>query len=1305
MSVTLTEQQRAAVENRGGQLLVSAAAGSGKTKVLVDRLFRYVEEEKKNLDEFLVITYTKAAAAELRGKIAAELSERVAARPDDAHLRRQMLRVYQADIKTVDSFCAALLRENTHLLAREGDRHALTPDFRVLDEPEAALLRERVLRRTLESFYETLAPVDENPDVDGNQRAGNGPDADANQSADASPDADKKAKINPDADGALLADAVMGDRRDDSALLSLTLEFYEKLQSHAWPSHWLDASRDAWKRLREPETSFDETEYASELLNVTRRSAAHWEKLLRDGARRVSDDAKLKKGYGEKFLIAAGGMEALSRVGRWDSAANVAELVTFPRLSTPKGRADEPLVVSLKQIWDTCKNGLKALQKRLRVSGAEAMEDLRSIAPAMLALLDLTADFSERYRLEKLRLNAADFPDQEHFALRLLVSPDGSPTETGKQIAARYAEILVDEYQDTNEVQNAIFKAVSKDGKNLFVVGDVKQSVYRFRLADPSIFLKKYAAFAPYEIAADGQERKILLSKNFRSRREILDAANFVFLSILSPEMGEMEYGPEETLHFGAEYYPPRSDCAVELHVIDARRRSADDDPEHPPVRRVTAEARFAARRIREFLDGGFPVTDADGNFRPCRPEDIVILMRSPRSRIAAFFEALSERDIPCSFDESGGFFDTMEVATAFALLQIADNPRQDVPLIAALRSPAFAFSADRLAEIRARHPKGDFYDALRAAAGLPDENELPQDDAQASDEIPQIDVENVENLDKIPQNDVKNVEYSDEIPPSENEIVENVGASPETQAVNADAPSGDPDCVAFLDTLSELRRAALDMGVYEFYCYLCEKLNLLGVFGAMDGGQERRENLISLGRRAERFEQNGYRGLFSFVTQMRRLLEAGRVPQGQSGTHSGVRLMSVHKSKGLEFPIVLLADLDHAFSRQDFTAPVLVHPEIGLGPRYVDLRRRIQYPTLARLAVEERLRRENLAEEQRILYVAMTRPKEKLILINAVYGAGKKLQKLASATGCPVPPESVAAGGSFGDWILLSALTRPEASGLRELAGAEIETLWSGGDSPWEFFTHDAQEFQELPEAVRTQSASASDVEFDPRLLSWTYPHEAETRLPAKLTATQLKGRPIDEEIAENAAHSPWFRPLSQPKFRWERYGLTPAERGTASHLLLQHLDFDGAGASEQAEKLVGRRLLTPEQYDAIDFPAIDRFLRSPLADEIRRGANVRREYRFTLLMDASAYDSRAASGDTVLLQGVVDCCFETPDGITVVDFKTDRIRNAEALAERAEAYKPQLLAYSEALRRVLGRPVTRRTLYFLDNGATVDV
>ncbi len=1131
----------------------------------------------------------------------------------------------------------------------------------MLDEGDAALVRQRVLERTLESFYDTL-----------------------------------------DEAGALLADT-LGSGRDDRALESLVLEIHEKLQSHAYPEQWLEKNQAAWSSLG---GSFDDTPYAAVLLADVHRQAAHWAALLRRSAADTAGDEALERGYGEKFRASAETFDALAECSGWEEARRAADAVSFPRLTTPKGRKDEPEVVALKTVWEACKTQFKKITKLLDVSGKEAMEDLRAMAPAMEALLRLTGEFSRRYQAEKLRLNAADFSDQEHLALRLLVGEDGTPTELGRQVSQRYQEILVDEYQDTNEVQNAIFRAVSRDGQNIFptelgrqvsqryqeilvdeyqdtnevqnaifravsrdgqnifTVGDVKQSIYRFRLADPTIFLEKYARFLPYEQAEPGQERKILLSQNFRSRREILDAANFVFSNILSTDMGDMEYGEDEALHFGASYYPPRQDCDTEFHLICARQRSGEEDR---PVKKLTAEARFVAKRIRALLDEGYPVTGGDGTLRPCRPEDIVILMRSPGSRLAAFAQTLAEQDIPCAFEVQEDFFQTMEISVMLGLLQIIDNPRQDVPLIAVLRSPVFGFTPDRLAQIRARTPGGDFYDAVAA------------DDGE--------------------------------------------------------------DCRAFLETLNGLRAAARDMRVHRLLWHIYNTLDILGIFAAMDGGAVRKENLIALSRHAQRFEAGGYRGLFAFVTHLQRLLEAGEAPvTGGVGSVGGVGLMSIHKSKGLEFPIVILADLDHAFSRQDFDTPVLVHPQMGLGPKRVDLDRKIKYPTLAREAIAGTLRRENLSEELRVLYVAMTRPKEKLILVDAMYHAEGRLQKLASVASCPVLPETVASCSNFGEWLLLPLLCRGEAQSLRQLGQetvascsnfgewlllpllcrgeaqslrqlgqSTVQQLYTGDTAPWQVFIHDAQAFAAAPRLAAApdaaQEAQGRETAFDPRLLERVYPYARETVLPSKVTATQLKGRALDQEIAENAAHTPYLRPLSQPRFRQEGAGLTPAEQGTATHLALQYLDFSDRDAAGQMERLRARQLLSPEQAAAVDTAALERFLQSNLADEIRAGYNVLREYRFTLLIDASFYDPAASAGDEMLLQGVVDCCFETEQGIIVVDFKTDRVFREEDLVRRAEEYRPQLEAYSRALAQVLGKPVVRRVLYFLAPGREVEL
>ena len=1185
----LTPAQQAVVDNRGGSLLVSAAAGSGKTKVLVERVFRYITDEKCNVDDFLIITYTKAAAAELRSKIAEELSVRLAENPGDAHLRRQLLLVYRADIRTVDAFCVSLLRENTHLLAKEEDRYSLSPDFRVLDESEAQLLREKILSRTLERFYEHL---DENGEE---------------------------------------LTKTFGFGRDDRALEALVLELYQKLQSHAWPDRWLAENATFWGDLAADNVCFDDTVYAELLLEGIRRKAEHWRNLLSAAAEGMCDCPALQKGYADRFWSVAEqlGLLAEGAAGRgWDATAELAVSVTFPRLGVVKDADGGEQKARAQKLWSGCKDAVKTMVASLNVSAAEAVEDLAAVAPAMLALLRLTGAFAEDYRREKLRINTMDFSDQEHLALEMLVDKDGEPTELGAQIAARYTEILVDEYQDTNEVQNAIFRAVSRKENNLFTVGDVKQSIYRFRLADPSIFLERYQTFLPYEEAGEGEPRKILLSRNFRSRREILDATNFIFENILSREMGELDYGEEEALHFGAEYYPQRNDCDTEFHLVCCRRKQGEGDL---PVKRLTAEARFVARRIRDLLDEGYPVTEKNGTLRPCRPEDIVILMRAPGSRSAAYAAAMAELGIPCAAEDNEDFFETMEISTVLSMLRIIDNPRQDVPLIAVLRSPVFAFSPDRLAQIRGKTPDGDFYTAVTMDGG------------------------------------------------------------------------GDTE--AFLEVLSGLRLLACDVTVHRLLWHLYNRLNVLGVFGAMEDGQRRRENLIALAEQAQKLEGSGCRGLFAFIRRITGLLESGRAPQIRGAAdNAGVRIMSIHKSKGLEFPVVILTDLDHAFSRQDLTTPVLVHPKLGLGPIRVELARRIRYPTLARRALEAALLRENRAEEQRLLYVAMTRPKEKLIMVDAMYSAENRIKKLAPLAACPAWPESVSEGSCFADWLLLPLLCRPEAAQLRALAEMGVESLYTGDTSPWQVFIHDSEEYRDVIRRRRKEETMhREDQNVDLALLQFRYPYEGETMLPAKITATQLKGRELDREAAENAAVTPRLRPLAQPKFRQAGGALTAAERGTATHLVLQHLDFHNTDVAGQVAALRDRHLLTAAQAAAVDTKALERFLGSDLAERIRASGKVVREYPFTLLMPAVALEAGANEQDRVLLQGVVDCFYEEEDGsLSVVDFKTDRVFG-EAVAGRAEEYRTQLETYSAALERVLERPVRQKMLYFLASGETI--
>lgn len=1182
----LTEQQHAAVFDRGGSLLVSAAAGSGKTKVLVERVFSYLTQERANVDDFLIITYTRAAAAELRARLASELAARVAETPEDRHLRRQMFRVYQADIKTVDGFCASLLREHIHLL-EPVDGRCLTPDFRVLDEAEAQLLRERALERTMETFYQDI----ENGDEEAAQLAG-----------------------------------TLGAGRDDRALTALVLELHSKIQSHPYPEKWLRAAAESWRQLP---SSLADSDYGRTVMEDTVRRALFWAGQLERAVAAMEDCEPVYKANAAQFLAAAAELRRYEQASQegWDAMGRVQPVLQ--RAGTVKNGENDEAKAAAKAVREKYKKAKEEMTAPYLVTEREHLEDLQAAAPSMLALLRLTERFSQRYQAEKVRHNAMDFSDQEHYAVTLLCGQDDEPTDLARQVSQRYQEIMVDEYQDTNEVQDCIFRAISRAGRNLFTVGDVKQSIYRFRLADPTIFMGKYRQFADAADAEEGQPRRMVLSRNFRSRGEVLEATNFVFSDIMSQEMGEMDYTDQEKLYFGAAYYTPAAGRETELHVV-----SVEDTPDQA-LDRTEAEARFTARRIRQLLDEKFPVQAGEGAMRPVRPEDIVILMRSPRSRMQTFTRALAREGIPCGSGESEDFFSAMEIAVTVSLLEIVDNPRQDVPLIGVLRSPLVGLSPNQLAAIRAVLPEGDYYDALC------------QDESNAARE--------------------------------------------------------------FLTLLNELRQAAREMPADDLLWYIYDRCHVMAIFGAMEDGAMRQARLTALYDYARQLVQSGKAGLFDFISHLRQLLENGDAPTlGTAQAAEGVQIMSIHRSKGLEFPVVILADLQRSFNRQDLNRPVLVHPELGLGTDRVDRERHIRYATISKEALALRLEREAKAEEMRILYVAMTRAREKLILIDCRKGMEKKLRDLTAMTGIPVPPEAVADADSPGEWVLLSLLHTTQAAALHGMAGVRPEALTQAPDS-WSI-----RLWHENGEASGTAVEDAEEAgvpqdftEPDRAALDFVYPHAAVTTVPTKITATQLKGRELDQEVAEGAGTVRRPSEPEKPRFLQEIHGLSAAERGTAIHLVMQYLPMDTAAEEQsvaaQVQALEQRRLLTPAQAEAVDKRAIAAFLRSPLADRIRGAEQVWREYRFALLMPAERY-AGGAEGEEMLLQGVADCVFRKDGALTVVDFKTDRVTAEEAPA-RAEIYRGQLQAYSDALSRIMEMPVERRVLYFFQCGQEISL
>ena len=1190
MAIELTKEQRAAVDNRGGNLLVSAAAGSGKTRVLVERLMGWVEQGE-DIDRFLVITFTNAAAAELRDRISAGIHARLAQKPGDRHLRRNATLVYKAPICTIDAFCLDFLRQWGHLAD-------LDPDFRLCDEAEGDELRRQALEEVLEERY---------------------------------------AAIEGDPAFAALVDALAGER-DDQTLEDVILDIHRRVQAQADPAGWLRSRKGDY--LLPERMGPEDTPWGRALLADAGELADYWLGALSALRDEITWDALLDKNYGPTLGETMEGLEGLRDALRegWDGAAACFP-IPFPRPGVKRGEHDEALKARMTAQRDECKKQLKKLGERFDVGGDEAIEDLRAMGPAMEALLDVTAQFDRAFAALKRQRRLIDFADGEHLTAALLTGEDGGSSPLARDVGRQYREIMVDEYQDTNAVQNAIFGALSS-GDNLFLVGDVKQSIYRFRLAEPGIFLQKYEEYPPAEGAAPGQGRKILLSDNFRSRPEVLSGVNFIFRNVMTRAVGELDYTDAEALRPGRADLAPDPRYAVELDCVDLATlpdRSEDAGEEEQPDKDLLT-ARAAAARIRELLASGLPVGD-----RPVRPEDIVILLRSPGPVLRYYAAALDEQGIPWISEGGQEFFGTTEISVAIALLQVLDNPRQDVALLAALRSPLFDFPPDRLAALRTLG-EGSVYDCLCAGA-----------------------------------------------------------------------ERGEQDCAQFLALLSELRELAAEEGSHRLLWRLYGRLDIPAVFAALPDGERRRANLMALYDEAARFESGGHRGLMAFLLHLSRMAENGipvPVPGGEGG---GVRLLSIHRSKGLEFPVVLLCGLDRQFNEADTKAPILFHPDLGLGPKRVDRQRGLRYTTIARDALALRLRRELRSEELRLLYVAMTRAEHKLILFAAVNGRGGQLASLAAQAQCPPPPRQMASARSMAEWVLAPTLCRGDSTPLWAGLDAPRPLPPAGEGLPWELRLLSAGAFLAPGGLGAGETAGAGEAVPIPdglaERLGWRYPHLACADIPSKLTATQLKGREKDSEAAEHGVElspAPPQTVLRRPVFQGER-PLTPTQRGTALHMVMQYLDYSRTGSfsdiADEITRLVEGQYITPQQGNAVNPADILAFFQSELGLRLRRSPRVEREFKFSLLCPAADYYPEAPAGEEVLLQGVVDCWFMEEDGTaTVLDFKTDRV-GLEQVEARAEDYRPQLKAYSRALSQAAGVAVGRRCLWFFSVGKAIEV
>ena len=1170
MADELTREQKQAVDDRGGKLLVSAAAGSGKTKVLVDRLMGYMTDpvSPANIDDFLIITYTKAAAAELRGKIAAKITQYLAEHPDNRHLQRQMQRLYLSKISTVHSFCTELLREYAYELDISGD-------FRVADENECAVLRQQTMEQVLEVAY-----------------------------SQGMEDPDFRSFVD-----------TQGLGRDDRLVPEIVQKVYDSARCHLDPQRWLE---DCLAHLElDGELDAGQSVWGAYLLDDLRQYLDAQISAMGQCVVLAGRDPGLAKVTAllENTVVS---LRYLRESETWDQVVQ-RKKIDYGTLRFPKKVEDPELPGRIKAVRDGCKKGL---EKRLKVfadPSRDVMEDLLKTRSATRGLIRLVERFSDSYAAKKKQMRCMDFSDLEHRTLDLLLGRRRQhPTRIAKEVGLRFREVMVDEYQDSNAVQDAIFEALTAQRQNCFMVGDVKQSIYQFRLADPGIFLEKYNTYADAQHALPGQGRRVLLSRNFRSGGAVLEAANDVFRLCMTKRTGGLDYTDAEALREGIPH-APLGEPETELHLI-----STEEDA-------YAQEAEFVARRISQLLDGSHMVRGKEG-LRPIQSEDIVILLRSPGSVGQHFLNALAAKKIRCAFAGGKDLLQTGEISLLRAMLQVISNPRQDIPLVCVLASPVFGFTADDLARLRAGKKQLELYDAL-----------CQDESAKAK---------------------------------------------------------------RFLEILEHLRYQARTGSLASLLGEIFLSTRMEGIYAAMEDGVERVANLQTFFKYAVEFETASTRDLEQFLEHLDAMEESGMVAK-EADASGAVTIMSIHKSKGLEFPVVFLSGLARSFNRESLRAQVLCDRELGLGMSVVDPASRVRYPTVAKRAMVTRATAESLSEELRVLYVAMTRAKDRLIMTYAAKSPEKELQKIALQTdlcGARLLASEVTCPG---EWILMEAMHRTEAGALFALAQCRPEQTHMG-QYPWLIQTHDGVFSDEASalEEQRRNPIRQEDVERIRDGLAFVYGHSAATQTPSKQTATQLKGRQKDEEAASDTRRPPVARSWRKPRF-----GLKEAsggkEYGTAMHALMQYASFcacaDREKLEQEVEDLIRRGLLEAELAEKIDRDAVLGFFQTELGQKLRQEKNVLREFKFSILDDASRYGD-GLQGEQVLLQGVVDCALIEEAGITVVDFKTDRI-SEQTLPQTVERYRPQVQAYAHAMERIYEKPVIRKVLYFFHLGKMVEL
>ena len=1226
-----TEEQLKAIETRRCNLLIAAAAGSGKTAVLVERIIRIItnEEDPVDIDRLLVVTFTSAAASEMRERIASAITKALEKSPNSKNLQKQLTLLSRANITTMHSFCLDVIKNNFHIID-------LDPAFRILDETEGMLLRSEVLEELFEDKYE-----------------------------------------NDDKEFLDLVEAY-SDSKSDDKLKDIVLDLYKFSMSGPWPQRWLrdkseefnintieELDKSSWMKVFienlviELQGLISMEEKALELCEETSGLEPYID-TFRD------DITMLRMIYEH---LGAGVEEIYNRL----SSASFSKLKTVRKANV----SDENTQSRVKAIRDDVKKKINKLRDEIfSMTPDEMLHSVKASYTYMKALSSLVIEFQDRFSNAKKEKGALDFNDLEHLCLKILTSEDSGVADNFKEY---FDEVLVDEYQDSNAVQEAIIDLVSRkysNDPNVFMVGDVKQSIYRFRQAKPELFLEKYNTYSKKQ----GKNIKIQLYKNFRSRDEVIKGVNYIFKEIMSRVVGELEYTDEEALNLGASYSKTEDDNYVvggkiELNILDKSTEVEEEVLiEEEDLGTINLEARIVANRIKELLsnkDGKvFKVLDkGTGEYRPVTYKDIVILLRATKNWSEVFLDELGAEGIPVYADTGSGYFESIEIRTIMSLLKVIDNPMQDIPLIALLRSPIMSFSAEDLTNIRLVDKDKYFYENI--------------------------------------------ISISKEEFDCEKELIEK--------------------CNIFLERLSVWRKKSIYTPIDEFIWYLYTDTAYYGYVGAMPNGVLRQANLRILFQRAKQYEQTSFKGLFNFINFINKL----RKSSGDMGSakvlgenEDVVRIMSIHKSKGLEFPVVFVCGSGKQFNLMDLNNNILYHEELGFGPELVDLDKRVSYPTLPKEAIKQRIRLETLSEEVRILYVAFTRAKEKLIITGAVNGLEKWITKCCNAAALDkdiILPSEVLKGKSYLDWIGMAICKHKDGEILRELVGSndirikdDLSTwsvkTWTKSDLVVDKKDSDVDEINEDNLLINSDCSSV-DKEIE-RRLDFRYKFRESTLIKSNFSVSELKKKNF-EQVPVIDTENLFKEDICniKPKFLQEERGLTAAEKGTAIHFVMQKIDLSRVNTIEeikiQLKDFVDMELLSKEEYKVINPYKVKKFFISKLGERMlsayNRGDIVYRELPFYTEIDVHRINPdlpKEVEGDKVRLQGVIDSFFYEDNEVILLDYKTDYVEQSNE-EELINKYRIQIQYYKEALEKITKTKIKECYLYsfYLEKEILVEV